>query len=430
MIDRKLLRENPELVRQSIANKGFDPIILDRVLPLDSEVRELEAELQDLRTARNLAAQNGPDGAEEGKLIKQKLGVLEERFNAATTELEILMKQIPNLALASVPVGASEADNIVIRQVGQKPEFDFQPKPHWELGVALNIIDNERAAKVSGARFTYLKGRLALLQFALIQYVFSIVTNEQKLQEIITSANLNVPATPFIPVVPPVFIKPEMYDKMARLEPKDERYYMPADDLFLIGSAEHTLGAMHADEVLPEESLPLRYIGYSTAFRREAGSYGKDTKGILRLHQFDKLELESFSTKEQSVAEQDFFVAIEEYIVNSLGLPYQVLEKCTADIGDPDARGFDIETWMPGQGVYRETHTADLMTDYQARRLKTRVKRTSGENEFVHMNDATATAIGRTLIAIMENYQQSDGSINVPEALVPFCGFSVISGGE
>lgn len=430
MIDRKLLRENPELVRQSIANKGFDPIILDRVLPLDTEVRELETELQDLRTARNLAAQNGPDGAEEGKLIKQKLGVLEERFNAATNELEILMKKIPNLALPSVPVGTSEADNIVIRQVGQKPEFDFQPKPHWELGVALNIIDNERAAKVSGARFTYLKGRLALLQFALIQFVFSIVTDELKLQEIIANANLNVPSTPFIPVVPPVFIKPEMYDKMARLEPKDERYYMPADDLFLIGSAEHTLGAMHADEVLPEEILPLRYIGYSTAFRREAGSYGKDTKGILRLHQFDKLELESFSTKEQSVQEQDFFVAIEEYIVNSLGLPYQVLEKCTADIGDPDARGFDIETWMPGQGVYRETHTADLMTDYQARRLKTRVKRESGENEFVHMNDATATAIGRTLIAIMENYQQADGSIKIPEALVPFCGFSVIDGGK
>jgi seryl-tRNA synthetase len=208
---------------------------------------------------------------------------------------------------------------------------------------------------------------------------------------------------------------------MGRLEPRDERYYIPSDDAYLIGSAEHTLGPLHMDQTLAEADLPIRYLGYSTSFRREAGSYGKDTKGILRLHQFDKLEMETFCLPENSIEEQNLLVAIQEHLVSSLGLPYRLVICSTGDMGDPDARHIDLETWMPGQGKYRETHSADLMTDYQSRRLAIKVKRTTGsaagKSEYVHMNDATAFAIGRLLIAIMENYQQKDGSIKIPKAL-------------
>jgi len=213
---------------------------------------------------------------------------------------------------------------------------------------------------------------------------------------------------------------------MARLEPREERYHIESDDLCLIGSAEHTMGPMHMDETIAEKRLPLRYVGYSASFRREAGSYGKDVKGILRVHQFDKLEIESFSSPESSVTEQDFIVAIQEYLMQQLGIPYRVVIVATGDMGDPDARQIDIEAWLPGQNKYRETHTSDLMTDYQARRLQTRVKRGDGKTDLVHMNDATVFAMGRTLIAIMENYQREDGSITVPEALKKFVPFEVI----
>jgi len=223
-------------------------------------------------------------------------------------------------------------------------------------------------------------------------------------------------------------IKPDVYTKMARLSPEDktERYYIPSDDIYLVGSAEHTLGPIHIDQIIPEADLPIRYVAFSTAFRREAGSYGKDTRGILRVHQFDKIEMESFSKPEDSVLEQNFFVAIQEYLVKSLEIPYQVVSICTGDMGKPDARQIDIECWIPSQKKYRETHTSDLMTDYQARRLNTKLKRRDGKIEFVHMNDATAFAIGRILVAILENYQQKDGSIKVPKVLQKYCGFKVI----
>ncbi|MBU3942843.1 serine--tRNA ligase, partial [Patescibacteria group bacterium] len=327
-------------------------------------------------------------------------------------EIKDLLYKIPNILAQDVPAGKDESENVVIKQVGKVPTFNFEIKDHVELGEALGIIDLKTAAQVSGARFVYLKGKLALLQLALINHTFDILTKKG-----------------FIPVVPPVMIKPEVYEKMARLSEadKDERYYFPQDDLYLIGSAEHTLGPLHMNEILNEKDLPLRYAGYSTAFRREAGSYGKDTKGILRVHQFDKIEMESFTVKEDSLKEQDFIVSIQEELIKSLKIPYQVVMICTGDMGSPDARQIDIECWMPGQNKYRETHTSDLMTDYQARRLNTRVRRKEG-TEFVHMNDATAFAIGRTLIAIMENYQQKDGSIKIPEVLQKYTGFKIIDG--
>jgi seryl-tRNA synthetase len=246
------------------------------------------------------------------------------------------------------------------------------------------------------------------------------------LREIADGVKKGYNAKAFVPVVPPVMIRPEVYERMDRLEPKEERYHIPSDDLYLIGSAEHTLGPLHMDETLAEKDLPIRYIGFSTSFRREAGSYGKDTRGILRVHQFDKLEMESFTVAEDSTTEQDFIVAVQEYLVRSLELPYQVVAICTGDMGKPDARQLDIETWMPGQNRYRETHTSDLMTDYQARRLGTKVKRANGKMELVHMNDATAFAIGRILIAIIENNQTADGKIRVPDVLQPYVGADLI----
>jgi seryl-tRNA synthetase len=416
MLDIKFIRDNPELVRQAIVNKK-SAVNLDQLLQIDSERRKLQVSIEALNQEKNEAASK--KDIERGRLIRENLSKIEDEFKDIDRQFIELLSRVPNIPSDDTPIGDSEDQNLVIKTVGEIPEFGFKPKEHWELGTALGVIDTEKASEISGPRFAYLKGGLALMEFALTQYIFSLLTNELKLKEIISKAGLEVTSKPFQAVLPPVFIKPEVYQRMGRLEPKEERYYIPSDDLYLIGSAEHTLGPLHMDEIISESQLPIRYIGFSTAFRREAGSYGKDTKGILRLHQFDKVEMESFSAPEDSRLEQDLFIAIQEYITNSLGIPYQLVLKCTADMGDPDHRAVDLESWMPGQNKYRETHTSDLMTDYQSRRLNTKLRRSAGKTEFVHMNDATAAA-GRTLIAIMENYQQEDGSILIPEVLKPF----------
>jgi len=283
------------------------------------------------------------------------------------------------------------------------------------------------AGKISGSRFAYLKGNLVRLQFAIIQYVMDTLGDEKVLQQLIDDNGLHVAAKPFTPVLPPAMLRTEPYTASARLNAAEVTYKLEGDDLWLNDSAEHTLCTMYWNEILPEEQLPIRYIGYSTSFRREAGTYGKDTEGILRMHQFDKLEMEVFSTPETGLDEHKLQVAIQEYLVAQLGLPYRVLQKCTFDIGKPNARGIDIDCWFPGEGKYRETHTADYMTDYQARDLKIRVRRTPDSVgyspvELVHTNDATAFALGRAMAAIMENYQTADGSIMIPEVLHPYLG--------
>jgi seryl-tRNA synthetase len=254
--------------------------------------------------------------------------------------------------------------------------------------------------------------------------VLDTLTNQDTVQKLISDNGLNLQAKAFTPILPPVMIREDIYDQMDRLEPREDRYHLSGedDDLWLIGSAEHTLGSMYADEIFAEDQLPLRYIGYSTSFRQEAGTYGKDQSGILRMHQFDKLEMEVFSTPETGLDEHKLLIAVQEYLMQQLGIPYHVLMKCTADIGKPNARGVDIEAWLPGQDKYRETHTADYMTDYQARRLKTRVKRTDGSIDLVHTNDATAFALGRAMIAIIENFQTADGHVRVPEVLRRYLG--------
>lgn len=428
MLDIKFIRENQDIVRQAIKNKKAN-VDLDKILELDDGRRTWIAELEGLRAERNAGSKKKPTPEEVVRMreIGDKITLLEQNLASVESEFHILMLQVPNIPSADTPIGQDESGNVVLREVGEIPTFSFAPKEHWELGQALDVLDIERAAKVSGSRFVYLKGGLALMQFALIQFALGVFTNEKTLQKIIKKTGLDILPKPFCVVVPPVFIRPDMFQKMGRLEPKDERYYIPSDDVYLIGSAEHTLGSMHADEFLVEENLPIRYIGYSTAFRREAGSYGKDTRGMMRVHQFDKLEMESFSTSEQAPQEQELLVAIQEHLLQELGLPYRVVSICTGDMGGPDARQIDIEAWMPGQNTYRETHTSDYMTDYQSRRLGIRVKR-GDKSEYVHMNDATALAIGRTLVAIMENYQNDDGTIRVPDVLRPYMGGKEIIG--
>ncbi len=432
MIDIKHLRDQPKLYKDSAHSRGV-VVDIDKLLELDKRRTELIGQIEALRAKLNVKGKPSEEELKELQEFKAELGSLDKEFSKIDSQFQKLLYSVPNLHSSDTPIGKDESENVVVRQVGEIPVFDFSPKEHWELGADLDVIDNERAAEVAGGRFTYLKGGLVKLQFALISFITQNLTDQATIAEIISDAGIPVDPTPFVPVVPPVMIRRSILERMARLDPIEDRYrVIPGDaktlpdefdnDLFLVGSAEHTLGPLHMDEAISESRLPLRYLGYSTAFRGEAGSYGKDVRGILRVHQFDKLEMESFSTPDTSIAEQDFFVAVQEFILQSLELPYQVVAISTGDMGDPDYRQVDIETWMPGQNKYRETHTADLMTDYQSRRLRIKLKREDGQTEFVHMNDATACAVGRLLIAIMENYQTAEGKIKVPKVLQPYYG--------
>ncbi|MES2409189.1 MAG: serine--tRNA ligase [Patescibacteria group bacterium] len=418
MLDIKFIKENKDIVENACKNKNKS-VNLDELVSAYETRTVLKREIDEINTKRNIAQKER--NIEEGQKLKGLLEEAETKYKEADKLFIALMLQVPNIPSADTPIGKDDSENKIIRQWGTKPIFAFTPKEHFEIGADLGVIDTETSTEVTGSRFSYLKGDLVLLHFALVNYIFGILTNKDILEKIIKDAGLNINPRPFIPVLPPLMIKPAVMNRMARLEPKDERYFIQDDDLMLIGSAEHTLGAMHMDEVFEEKDLPIRYAGYSSAFRREAGTYGKDMKGIVRMHQFEKLEMETFCLPETSMQEQDFLVAIQEYITQTLGLPYELMICCTGDMGDPDYRHLDINTWMPGQNKYRETHSADNMAGYQSRRLGTRVKRVDGKIEPVHMNDATAAA-GRTLVAIMENYQEADGRIKIPEVLRPFVG--------
>ena len=426
MLDIKYIRDNADAVQENARRKNYN-VDIAKLVELDNARRDVALRADELREHRNANAarmkgQTGrPDQAiiDEGKAIKTELAELEKKLESLEAETLALQKKVPNMALADVPLGASEDDNIVAKKVGEPTQFSFSPKNHWQIAEARDWIDKERAAKVAGSRFAYIKGDMVKLQFAVIQFVIDTLTSEETLAKIAKKAGLEgkVSTKPFTPVLPPLMIRTELYDAMDRLEPRDDRYKLEGDDLWLQGSAEHVLGSMHANEIFSEAQLPVRYLGYATSFRREAGTYGKDMEGILRMHQFDKLEMESFTAAENGLNEHLLMVAIQEYLLETLGIPYQVIQKCTADIGKPDARGIDMEAWLPGQNKYRETHTADYMTDYQARRLQTRVRREDGSLELIHTNDATAFALGRAMIAIIENYQNDDNTVTVPEAL-------------
>lgn len=427
MLDIRYIRENPEKVQTNAEQKGYRDVSVSRLLELDESRRSLQQQVDELREKRNANAAKMKGGKpaqeliDEGKQIKVELAEREEYLRSADDEFTALLKKLPNMALDGVPVGASEDENVEVKVVGEKPSFEFAPKNHYEIAEAKGWLDKERAAKVAGSRFAYIKGDLVFLQQAIVQFVMTSLANPEVIAKIAADNELDIDTRAFTPVLPPLMIRTEPYDQMDRLEPQDDRYKIEGEELWLQGSAEHVLGSMHAGEVLDAAQLPLRYLGFATSFRKEAGTYGKDMEGLIRMHQFDKLEMESFTRGEDGLKEHKLFVGVQEYLLQQLSLPYHVLLKCTADIGKPNARGVDMEVWLPGQGKYRETHTADYMTDYQARRLNTRT-RTADGLELIHTNDATAFALGRAMVAILENYQTAEGDVRVPEVLRPFMG--------
>ncbi|MEX0932195.1 MAG: serine--tRNA ligase, partial [Candidatus Saccharimonadales bacterium] len=359
MLDIQFIRDNQRLVEETAKNKNVK-VDVKKLVNLDEERRSLQAETDELRRERNELSrgQQGkptPTQIKKGKDLKNKISKAESRLEKVEKEFVDLMYALPNVASKDTPVGPDESANKVLRKCGKPTKFNFEPKDHLEIGESLGLIDTERAAKVSGARFTYLLGDLALMQFSLLQFVMAILTSEKTLQKIIKKAGLNISSVPFVPVVPPVMVRRDVFAALGRLEPAEDKYYLEEDQLFLAGSAEHTLAPLHMGEIINPNELPKRYVGYSTCFRREAGSYGKDVRGILRQHQFEKIEMESFTLPEESTKEQDLMVAIQEYIMQELGLPYQVVAISTGDMGKPDFRQIDIETWLPAQKTYRET---------------------------------------------------------------------------
>ena len=413
MIDLKLLREQPQLIDAAAKAKRVD-INIDRILDLDRCVRALKSSLEEIAAQKNDVSKRMPSVAtdertkiiEEMRLLDRKADDLQTEMKPAEEELNELLYRIPNPACEDVKVSPDEKDNEILRVVGEKPVFNFKPRDHMELGILLDIIDTERAAKVSGARFYYLKGDGVLLEMALQQYALSVATKQG-----------------FRPVIVPHLISAKSMRAMGYLEHggHDEIYYLPKDNLYLIGTSEQAIGPMHMDEIIPAHQLPLRYIGISPSYRRESGTYGKDTKGILRVHQFNKVEMFSFSTPEQSDTEHELILAIEEELMQGLKLPYHLIKMVTGDLGLPAARKYDIEAWIPSQETYRETHSTSTCTDFQARRLNTRFRKEGEKPEFVHTINGTAFS-GRPIIAILENFQEADGSVRIPDILVPFMG--------
>ena len=412
MLDIKFIRENSEVVKEEIKRRNMK-IDLDVFLNLDKKKREIQQEVEDLRKKQNeanrLISQNKDEKIiAEMKEIKNELSKLDPKLKDLEKQIKDVLLQLPNITHKSVPVGKDENDNIVIKKWGEKPEFDFEPKEHFEIESVKNLIDAERGAKVSGARFWYLRGGLARLEFALIQYAFEFYANKG-----------------FEPMIVPMLVREEaMFGTGFFPAEKNEIYSVNAneDNLYLVGTAEVPLAAYHLNEVLDLKNGAKKYLGYSSCFRREAGTYGKDTKGILRGHHFNKIEMFVFCKPEESWELHEYLLKCAEEFMQSLNLHYQVLNMCTGDIGAPNAKKYDIECWMPGQEKYRETHSCSNDTDFQARRLNCKFTNKDGKKEFVHTLNNTACADLRMLIAILENYQQKNGSVIVPEVLRKWAG--------
>jgi seryl-tRNA synthetase len=410
MLDIKYIRENSKVVEKAAASKGVS-INIATLLDLDKKRVSLIEKRDTMRSARKFEGK--PSAAEIAKVKKDNTGLLKVEADLLKIEEKwmTLMLSIPNPPLKDVTIGDGEADNKVVRKVGKPTKLGFKAKDHIELTDTDELIDLRRGAKVSGSRFAYLKGRVAQLELALINYTFDILIKEG-----------------LIPTFPPVLVSAESMAAMGYLEHggEDETYHFEKDDLYLVGTSEQSIGPMHKDETFTETDLPLRYAAFSTCFRREAGSYGKDTKGILRVHQFDKIEMFSFVAPNASEKEHNFLLSLEERIVAGLKLPYQVVDICSGDLGAPAAKKWDIETWMPSQDKYRETHSTSNCTDFQARRLGIKFRKSDGTKEYVHTLNGTAVAIGRMIIAILENNQTKDGTVIVPDALVKYTGFKEI----
>ncbi|HLE49493.1 MAG TPA: serine--tRNA ligase [Patescibacteria group bacterium] len=410
MLDIKFIRENKDLVKKGVTDKQFDPSIVDEVLKVDEERKKLQLEVEELRSERNKVAKAGkpqPSEASRGKEIKENLKKLEPEFDKVDTKFLELLNQIPNLPLPNVPVGKNESENVEIKKVGEIRKLNFTPKDHLELGTKLGILDFETGAKVTGSQFYFLYGDGALLELALVQYAMELLSKEG-----------------FLPVITPDLAKSRFYlgTGYAPKGVEAQTYIVEGEDLGLIATAEVTLAGKHADEVIPENELPKKYIGYSHCFRQEAGAYGKYSKGMYRVHQFTKAEMFIYCKPEESEAMHQHILEMEEKIYQNLGLPYRVLEICTGDLGAMAARKYDIEAWMPGRNDYGEVTSTSNCTDYQARNLNIKYRKKDGKIEFVHMLNGTAIATSRTPLAILENYQNEDGSVTIPEVLRKWMG--------
>ena len=415
MVDLKLIRERPDAYKAALRRKRADPSLIDELLEVDRRRRDLVRQIEALRAAQNRASQEIPrlSGAvreeriAEMKRIAAEAKALEPALQQADAALEDLLHRIPNPPHDSVPDGGPE-DAVTIRTVGEPPRFPFTPRDHVDLGAALDLLDLEHAAHVSGSRSYFLRREGALLQLALIRYAVDWLARQG-----------------FTPIIPPVLVRREHMIGMMGGTALDEQivYRIEGEDLALAGTSEMALGAMLSGEVLNEADLPIRLCGISTNFRREAGTHGKDTRGIFRVHQFDKVEMFSYSHPDRSWEEHEYLLDLEERLWQTLNLSYRVVDIAAGDLGDPAARKYDIETWMPGRGGYAETQSCSNCTDFQSRRLDIRFRRKdSGAMEFVHTLNGTAIACPRTIIAILENYQQADGGVRIPPPLVPYMG--------
>jgi len=416
MLDLKAIRSDPERYRGALARRGAAEQV-DELLALDARRRQLLPEIEGAQAERKaLSKQIGERkvaGEEaEAERLMATVGELKQRIESGKEELEQvdaklgeLALTLPNLPDPDAPAGETEEDAVVVREVGQLPKFDFEPRDHLEIGTELGLIDMEAGAKLSGSRFAYLKGDLVLLELALVRFAIELVRGEGH-----------------EPVVPPVLVREEALEGTGFLPgDRDQIYEVPKDEIFLTGTSEVALAGLHADEILDAGALPLRYCAFSTCFRREAGAAGRDTRGIFRVHQFDKVEMFSFVEPGASGEEHERLLSIEERILGELEVPYRVVNVAVGDLGAPAAKKYDCEAWIPSQGRYRELTSCSNTTDYQARRLGARYRPGEGEApQPVHTLNGTACAVGRTIIALIENRQERDGSFTLPNTLHPY----------
>jgi seryl-tRNA synthetase len=414
MLDLKAIRSDPERFRGALARRGAAEQV-DELLALDARRRELLPEVEGAQAERKtLSKQIGErkQAGEEAEQLMATVGELKERIESGKEELERvdaklgeLALTLPNLPDPDAPEGDTEEDAVVLREVGELPKFDFEPRDHLEIGTELGLIDMEAGARLSGSRFAYLKGDLVLLELALVRFAIELVRGEGH-----------------EPVVPPVLVREEALEGTGFLPgDRDQIYEVPKDELFLTGTSEVALAGLHADEILDAGALPLRYCAFSTCFRREAGAAGRDTRGIFRVHQFDKVEMFSFVDPGASGEEHERLLSIEERILGELEIPYRVVNVAVGDLGAPAAKKYDCEAWIPSQGRYRELTSCSNTTDYQARRLGARYRPAEGEApQPVHTLNGTACAVGRTIIALIENRQERDGSFTLPKTLHPY----------
>jgi seryl-tRNA synthetase len=411
MLDLKLIRSEPERVKTALARRGAAEQV-DELLALDARRRELlpavesaQAERKTLSKQIGEAKQAGGDAAELMATVqglKEKIESGKEELERVEADLNRLVISLPNLPDPEAPDGMTEEDAVVLREVGERPVFDFEPRDHLDLGTELGLIDMEAGARLSGSRFAYLKGDLVMLELALVRFAIELARGEGH-----------------EPVVPPVLVREEALEGTGFLPgDRDQIYEIPKDDLFLTGTSEVALASLHADQILDAAGLPLRYCGFSTCFRREAGAAGRDTRGIFRVHQFDKVEMFSFVEPDRSAAEHERLLAIEERILGELEIPYRVVSVAVGDLGAPASKKYDCEAWIPSQGRYRELTSCSNTTDYQARRLGCRYRAAAGESpQAVHTLNGTAVAVGRTMIALIENRQDRYGGFTLPKTL-------------